>query len=616
MAIWLIKIINTSELSLKKTNLSLPLILFSLFLVLSLFLSNSKIISLQELIIFLSYIILFFLVINHVFSKNDFNGFIYLFFILSFIVSAYTLIQYYGFDPYLGDLGKLTSTIGQKNWISNYLAIVFPLVFSYFVLEKNKNNKRLYFVLLAIIYTTLLICQSRGIWISIVLTIIFALLIIYKYKLISVFKSNKKWLIALLIVFLVITTIYSTENPLNKSRLTVAERALSTLEMSTDTSINARFLMWKVAIEMFKDNPFFGLGIGTFKYHYLDYQAEYLLSNPNYIKNAGKAAEAHNEYLQMAAEIGIIGLGIFLTIFVLLYKEFWLFFKQEEDLQKKIIAWGMLLGITCFLLHSLFTFPLHVPALASMFFVFLGLSVTYINNFNLPEVKIKTDIKHFSVKLLLTIFVLILMIMVINSLVIKPYVAELYYFTGMRYNVDRNYEKSVPKFEFAAKLDPYNGRILHALGTTYKNLKMYSEAEDVLKSAKEYIVDVNTYRNLGLVYVNASKTEKAIEEFEQAIYLDPKFWEAYNDLASLYIYQGEYEKAIETWQKVIYLGLEFKEKHIFLYYIGMAYQKMNDTDKAYNYFKKALKEAPDDSPIMEDIEQELLKIFQSTNVSE
>ena len=38
--------------------------------------------------------------------------------------------------------------------------------------------------------------------------------------------------------------------------------------------------------------------------------------------------------------------------------------------------------------------------------------------------------------------------------------------------------------------------------------------------------------------------------------------------------------------------------------------------EAYNYFLEALKEAPDDSPIMEDIEQELLKIYQSTNVPE
>jgi hypothetical protein len=37
----------------------------------------------------------------------------------------------------------------------------------------------------------------------------------------------------------------------------------------------------------------------------------------------------------MWAEIGIIGLGIFLIILAILYKQFLLFFRQEEDIQKK-----------------------------------------------------------------------------------------------------------------------------------------------------------------------------------------------------------------------------------------------------------------------------------------
>jgi len=613
IAIWLIKIINISELSLKKTNLNLPLTLFCSVLLVSLFFSHSKIISFQELILFISYIILFILITNHVLNKKDFNGFIYLFFILSFIVSIYTLIQYYGLDPFLGDLGKLTSTIGQKNWISNYLAMILPIGFSFFILQRNPKIKYIYFILLAILYASLLICQSRGIWISIVITLIFASYILLSFNLLTIFKKNKKWLIALFTVFLIITIIYSTENPLNKSRLTVAERAASTFDIY-DPSINTRFLIWGTTLEMIKGKPIFGLGIGTFKYHYLYYQAEYLQNHPNYIKNSGKAREAHNEYLHIWAEIGIIGLGIFLIIIAILYKEFLLFFRQEEDKKKKIIAWGLLLAINTFLFHSLFTFPSHVPALASTFFVLLGLSIVYINNFDLPEVKIKTGIDHFMVKILLSFFVLVLMIIAINSLAIKPYVAELYYFTGMRHNVDRNYTKSLPNFEYAAQLNPYNGRNLHALGSTYYNLKMYTEAEDILKSAKKYIVDVNTYYNLGLVYVNTGKTEKAIEEFEQAIYLDPKFWKAYNDLASLYVYQGEYEKAVETWKKAIDLGLEFEEKHIFLYYIGMAYQRMDDTEKAYDYFLKALIEAPDGSYVMEDIERELLKVYQNRKI--
>jgi len=168
----------------------------------------------------------------------------------------------------------------------------------------------------------------------------------------------------------------------------------------------------------------------------------------------------------------------------------------------------------------------------------------------------------------------------------------------------------------AAMLDPTNGRILHAFGSAYYQLDMQEEAQQILKKAKKIYNDRNTYRNLGLSYNQSGYLQKAEEEYKHAIYLDPEFWQAYNDLASLYIYQNEYEKAIETWKKAIDLDLKFKEKHIFLYYIGMAYQRMNDPETAYEYFQKALKEAPDESPIMKDIEKELLKISQNKNVSE
>ena len=67
-------------------------------------------------------------------------------------------------------------------------------------------------------------------------------------------------------------------------------------------SINTRVLLWKNTLKMIQNSPLFGLGIGNFKMNYLDYQAEFLRDNPYYLKFWAHAREAHNEYLQMAAE--------------------------------------------------------------------------------------------------------------------------------------------------------------------------------------------------------------------------------------------------------------------------------------------------------------------------
>jgi len=614
LAIWLVKIINTEEHSYQKTKLNLLIILFILVLITFVLISEAKIISLKDFIIFFSYFFIFFLIINNIDKGKTFNSFINLLFIISSLISIYTIIQYYGIDPYLSDLHSLTSTIGQKNWISNYLAMIFPVLFSYFLSEKTRK-KIIYFFLLSILYVTLMICQSRGIWISISITVILAIYIIFKLKFYEIFKINKKWLFLLLITFLIITIIYSTDNPLNKSAITVPQRAISTFD-EQDPSINTRLLIWKTTFEMIKDNPLLGSGVGTFKMNYLDYQAEFLKDNPYYIKYSGKAGEAHNEYLQLWAELGIIGLGLFLLIFYFFYKTIFDFYKKNKNIKDRTITLSLVMGIICFLIHSLFTFPLHVPALGITFFAIMGLTVVYMRKTNLYEIDSDNCLKEVKlinkkIKIALSILIFIFMIFAVNLVVIKPYIAELYYFKGMRYNVDKNYTKSLPNFQYAVQLDPYNGRILHALGTTYYNLNIFSKAEEILQEAKKYMIDVNTFYILGLNYSKLNMFKEAEEEFQQAIYLNPKFTEVHHCLGLLYFQQGDYNGAIEQWNKILEIEPNFSNKYIVLNNLGIVYKKKEMPDKALEYFLEALALAPESSPIIEEIEKELYNIYKS-----
>ncbi len=614
-AVWLVKIINIEKYSVWKIKLVLPVILFVLVLILSVFMSETKTVSLDDFIIFFSYILIFFLITNNLDKQAYFNSFFHLFFIISSLVSIYTIMQYYGIDPYLSDLHSLTSTIGQKNWISNYLAMIFPLVLSYFLLEQTKKNRILYFLLLSILYTTLMICQSRGIWISISLTIMLAIYIIIKFKFYQIFKRNKKWLLLLLITFLIITIVYSTDNPLNKSVITVPQRAISTFD-ENDPSINTRLLIWKTTLEMIKDRPIFGSGIGTFKMNYLNYQAEFLRKNPLYIKYSGKAGEAHNEYLQMWAELGIIGLGLFILIFYFFYKIIFNFFRNSKNIKDKTITLGLGMGITSFLIHSLFTFPLHVPALGITFFSLVGLTVVYSRKTELYKVSsnnciIKVKLINKKIKIALTILIFIFIIFAVDLLVLKPYIAETNYFNGMRYNVDNNYREALPYFEYAVLLDPHNGRILHALGTTYYNLGILDKAEEVLQKTKKYIIDVNTFYNLGLVYSQTGEYQEAEKEFKNAIYLDTKHFKTYHNLGLLYFSQEDYDNAIEQWNKILEIEPNFPNKYIVLNNLGIVYKKKEMPKKALEYFLQALQLAPEGSPVIEEIEKEIYNIYKS-----
>jgi len=620
--IYLIGFLIGENITYKKNKIHLPLLLLILIVIFS-YLKNGFLMgSLHDCIIFLAYFILYFLIINNIQNEYQFKSFTQIFFLTSFFIALYTILHYYNFISYLQEYGSVASLIGQKNWISNYLALIFPLMLCFYLLEKIKKKKIIYFITLSFLYAALMICQSRGIWISLSLSLFFGIFLIFKFNLFNLFKENKRWLILLLISFIIITLIYSTDNPLNISPLTVTQRAMSTFD-EKDPSINTHILMWKVTGLMIKDKPFLGGGVGSFKINYLDYQARFLKEYPEYIIYWTNAKEAHNEYLQIGAEIGLLGLGIILIIILKLYNLFINFLKKEIDNKRKLICWGLLLGITSFLMHSLFSFPLHVPALGSAFFIFVGLSVVYIKNFDLSEERDKETNKNclrngekkrsnnFRLRLLYTILILLIMLLVIDNIVVRPYLAEVYAYQGGKYYDNGNYKESLLKYKYANTLNPFNGRVLFNLGVNYYILDIYEEAEKIFKESKKYYNDRNIYGNLGLCYIKMGDYQRAEEEFKYAIYLDPRFSKAYSDLGFLYFEKANYDGAIEQWEKILKIEPNFPENYVVLANLGAVYEKKEMPDKALEYFVQVLPLVPEGSPIEEEIEEEINMIYKS-----
>jgi len=620
--IYLIGFLREENITFKRNKIPLPLVLLIIIVIFSFIKNGFLMSSLHDCIIFLAYFILYFLIIKNLQDKYQFKVFIQIFFLTSFFIALYTILHYYNFISYLQEYGSVASLIGQKNWISNYLALIFPLMFCFYLLEKIKKKKIIYFISLSFLYITLMICQSRGIWISLSLSLLFGIFLIFKFNFFNLFKENKRWLILLLIAFIIITLIYSTDNPLNKSALTVPQRAISTFD-EKDPSINTRILMWKVTGLMIKDKPFLGGGIGSFKINYLDYQARFLKEHPEYNKYWTNAKEAHNEYLQMGAEIGLFGLGIILIMILKLYNLFTIFLKKEIDNKRKLICWGLLLGITSFLIHSLFTFPLHVPALGSAFFIILGLSVVYIKNFNLPEERNKERKENylingekkrsnnFRLRLLYTILILLIILLLADTIVVRPYLAEVYAYQGGKYYDNGNYKESLLKYKYANKLNPFNGRVLFNLGVNYYISGIYEEAEKIFKESIKYYNDRNVYGNLALCYMKMGDYQRAEEEFKYAIYLNPRFIKAYSDLGLLYFEKGNYDGAIEHWKRILEIDPDFSENYIILTNLGMVYKMKEMPDKALEYFVQALQLVPEGSLIIEEIEKEIYNIYKS-----
>ena len=177
--------------------------------------------------------------------------------------------------------------------------------------------------------------------------------------------SKSGWLLALLLGF--ISLLQLPFNPATKKWLICGLLILGLGGFSLKyakffergaTSVVARFDYWRAALTICRNNPIVGTGPGTF---YIPYQK---IKAPD----SEMARLCHNDYLQQAADSGVVGFLSF-TAFILGSVGFFCRPRASAPDAFRFSIWLGLLGVT---LHGFVEFNLYIPAIAWPSFLFLG----------------------------------------------------------------------------------------------------------------------------------------------------------------------------------------------------------------------------------------------------
>jgi O-antigen ligase len=126
-----------------------------------------------------------------------------------------------------------------------------------------------------------------------------------------------------------------------------------------------RASMSRDALRMWRDHPLLGVGLGDFETAYPRYQS---LSSDMWIDHA------HNDYVEAAAETGLVGALLVLSVLVLFIC---LAFRDWKNPFRSHAGWirlGAAIGCCGMLVHSLADFNLHIPANAAWFAVLAGIA--------------------------------------------------------------------------------------------------------------------------------------------------------------------------------------------------------------------------------------------------
>ena len=131
-------------------------------------------------------------------------------------------------------------------------------------------------------------------------------------------------------------------------------------ETRREISGGMRLTIDRDAVRMVRQKPVFGWGLGTFPVVYPEFRSFYT----NFFVN-----EAHNDYLQLLVEMGVLGFSVMLWFLIVLYRTaLSKIGKWTSDLGSAVTL-ACTLGFTGILVHSIVDFNLQIPANAAWFYV-------------------------------------------------------------------------------------------------------------------------------------------------------------------------------------------------------------------------------------------------------
>jgi O-antigen ligase len=199
----------------------------------------------------------------------------------------------------------------------------------------------------------------------------------------SVYRPKFIWG-SLLIALLTCLLIFSTNNPLNRRLVNLTSR-LTQLSNLQSPSVSERILFWVAGMELIKENPLLGVGPGLFPNKFHDGVALFQERAPQQgirqllgRTSGSGAGEAHNDYLQMAVELGLPGLLLFLGVLALgLAPPGWMTNTGKNSATSEVAGASFLLvlqgGLLVFCMLAAASFPLQTPARASLFWLLITL---------------------------------------------------------------------------------------------------------------------------------------------------------------------------------------------------------------------------------------------------
>ncbi|MCH3923541.1 MAG: O-antigen ligase family protein [Bacteroidales bacterium] len=528
-------------------------------------------------------------------SNNDkiFRNLVYCTIVASFINVLVCIFSYYYFDVYISQRNNLmlNGGYGNKNIFAVCLLFKLPLLY-YAVLRYKKIAKYISLSLIFLITFCLIIISTRSSFIGLALQ----MMILLAYLFVSYFRfhRDKKYLIKIALVIVVALFGFFIGNKFiefnykhyavkNVKNLYTVSQRVKTIE---EGNSKGRLLIWKNTIKTIKQKPIIGHGIGNHKLAIMKVEAQQK-------KDFVVSDHAHNDYLEIASELGIVGLAIYLLFyFSLIITAISLCMDKKLKEHYRLVSLSGLLLLITYMNDAMFNFPLERASCQ----IYLALSCALIAYVYLRKKKGETN-KNIKTGVIISIGVMSIFMFYIETLHLKSSIMQ-----RERIECHNNGNINHISPEYWVKHTPWIPNIDESDKPLAINNAMMFAMEDDYRQAIDLILSDNSNPYYGLkesrlatYYNHLDMLDSSLYYAEKCIKMKPLCYYPVRVKVNIYGRIGRRDKQIEFIDN--YLSKQKKEPMAWIDQMNV-YIKLKQYKKAYQVYKNALKNNPHSTEIL------------------
>ncbi len=577
-AIWVFGLIKSGHIRLYRSPLDIPLLLLALYLVISLSLSVYPHASRIQIYRVINYMAIFYLLINTLRDRTSTESsderrvvnFVSYLAIFGAIYGFAGLIfiggNFLGFKVFSsGDF--LSFTFRNHNHFAGYMNMIIWLCASMTIYYGDKR-RLLFFALTLTSSMAVFLSLSRGGFLGFLGGLIF-------FSVLSVFyrKRNLFLISGVISLIIVVMLIHGSFDTVFDRMMTLQTPAISGAD---------RLHMWKDVLNMIKDNLLTGTGIGTFSYAYPSYQT----------LEGWIIDHAHNEYLEIISETGLIGGGLLFLCIAILFGHVIRHSKSQPNSNLVGIGIGALSACFSLLVHEFFDFNFYIPSNALLFTVCAAIAVIS-SSISDKRSLVWCGIKPSGRGKIFYYSIAFIMGFISLGLVIAPYLGSFYQDKARNYQMSGNYKLAHESLRKAIFFNPKDAELLSSAGDLMilTAMSQWNDKDKELflyESIKYYDLAIKNCPLKSYFYRRKAYSLRILGEFNKSetllretLSLNKSDYEIYLELAELYLEEGRLEDAIN----------EFKEYVIKMN--GVSYlidvlDRLWDVTKDYNHLKNVV----------------------------